>query len=74
MKEEEVINEELASVAGDDGLLATQIRLLVSWNSSLGQLEFDIGLLKFKGGDAPIVFWIICFLSFVLAISMLWQS
>lgn len=36
MKEEEVINEELASVAGDDGLLATQIRLLVSWNSILG--------------------------------------
>lgn len=41
---------------------------------SSGPLEFEIGVLKFKGGAAPIVFWIICFLSFVLSISMLWQN
>ena len=41
---------------------------------SNGPLEFEIGWLKFKGGAAPIVFWIICFMSFVLSISMLWRG
>lgn len=41
---------------------------------AIGPLEFEIAGLKFKGGAAPIVFWILCFLSIVLAISMLWQT
>lgn len=40
---------------------------------STGPLEFEIAGLKFKGGAAPIVFWIICFLSIVLSIKLLWQ-
>ena len=41
---------------------------------STGELEFDIAGLKFKGGAAPIVFWIICFLSIVISIQLLWQN
>jgi len=41
---------------------------------STGPLEVEIGVLKFKGGAAPIVFWVVCFLSFVLSINTLWQS
>jgi hypothetical protein len=41
---------------------------------STGPLEFEIGALKFKGGAAQIVFWVICFLSIVLSISLLWQT
>lgn len=41
---------------------------------STGPLEFEMAGVKFKGGAAPIVFWIICFLSIVLSIRMLWQS
>ncbi|MEM8496697.1 MAG: hypothetical protein AAF542_01660 [Pseudomonadota bacterium] len=41
---------------------------------AVGPLEFEIAGLKFQGGAAPIVFWILCFLSIVLAISMLWQT
>lgn len=41
---------------------------------SNGPLEFEIGSLKFKGGAAPIVFWIVCFMVIVSAIAMLWQS
>lgn len=41
---------------------------------AIGPLEFEIAGLKFKGGAAPIVFWILCFLSIVLAINMLWQT
>ena len=39
-----------------------------------GPLEFELAGLKFKGGAAPIVFWIVCFLSVVLSIRLLWQS
>ena len=41
---------------------------------STGPLEFEMAGVKFKGGAAPIVFWIICFLSIVISIHMLWQS
>lgn len=41
---------------------------------STGKLEFEAAGLKFKGGAAPIVFWIICFLSIVLSINLLWQN
>lgn len=39
---------------------------------STGTLEFEFSGLKFKGGAAPIVFWVICFLSIVLSIHLLW--
>jgi hypothetical protein len=41
---------------------------------STGPLEFEISGLKFKGGAAPIVFWLLCFLSISTAIGFLWQS
>jgi hypothetical protein len=41
---------------------------------SIGELEFELAGLKFKGGAAPIVFWVICFLSIVLSIRLLWQN
>lgn len=41
---------------------------------STGPIEFEIGGLKFKGGAAPIVFWIICFMVIVLSINLLWQN
>lgn len=39
---------------------------------SNGPLEFDIGGLSFKGGAAPIVFWVICFMCITGAMKMLW--
>ncbi len=41
---------------------------------SVGELEFELAGLKFKGGAAPVVFWVICFLSIVLSIRLLWQN
>lgn len=38
-----------------------------------GPIEFEVAGLKFKGGAAPIVFWIFCFLSITISIKMLWQ-
>jgi len=39
-----------------------------------GPIEFEIAGLKFKGGAAPIVFWVICFLSIAISIKLLWQN
>ena len=41
---------------------------------SAGDLAFEIAGLKFKGAAAPIVFWIICFLSITISIKMLWLN
>ncbi|MEM8967805.1 MAG: hypothetical protein AAGE93_15405 [Bacteroidota bacterium] len=41
---------------------------------STGEMEFEIAGLKFKGGAAPIVFWVLCFLSVVVSIKLLWQN
>ena len=41
---------------------------------STGEMEFEIVGLKFKGGAAPIVFWVLCFLSVVVSIKLLWQN
>ncbi len=41
---------------------------------STGEMEFEIAGLKFKGGAAPIVFWVLCFLSVVVSIKLLWQD
>jgi len=54
------------------GLGALFISLIL--RISAGPIEFELAGLKFKGGAAPIVFWIICFLSIVLSIQLLWQN
>jgi hypothetical protein len=41
---------------------------------SAGDLSFEIAGLKFKGAAAPIVFWVICFLSISTSIGLLWQT
>ncbi|MCG2589891.1 hypothetical protein [Rhodohalobacter sulfatireducens] len=41
---------------------------------STGPIEFEIGGVKFKGGAAPIVFWIFIFLCISTSIGLLWQS
>lgn len=38
-----------------------------------GKIEFEILSLKFKGAAGQIIFWILCFLSIVLAIKLLWN-
>ena len=40
---------------------------------STGPMEFEVSGVKFKGAAAPIVFWLLCFLSVALTIGLLWQ-
>jgi hypothetical protein len=38
-----------------------------------GKIEFEILGLKFKGAAGQIIFWILCFLSIVSSIKLLWD-
>ena len=43
------------------------------FHAAAGPLEFEIAGVKLKGAAAPVTFWILCFLSGVIAIKLLWQ-
>jgi hypothetical protein len=69
-----LISEQFPVIVGIPmaGLGALFVTLIL--RISIGELEFELAGLKFKGGAAPIVFWIVCFLSIVLSIRLLWQN
>lgn len=69
-----LISEQFPVIVGIPmaGLGALFVTLIL--RISIGELEFELAGLKFKGGAAPIVFWVICFLSIVLSIRLLWQN
>jgi hypothetical protein len=48
--------------------------LILILRISTGPLEFETGGLRFKGGAAPIVFWIIIFMAISMLIGLLWQN
>jgi len=52
------------------GLGALFVTLVLRISS--GPIEFEVAGVKFKGGSAPVVFWVLCFLVTVVAIKMLW--
>lgn len=39
---------------------------------STGPIEFSALGLTFKGASGPIVFWVLCFLAFIIGLKVLW--
>lgn len=54
-------------IAGFGALFVTLVLRISS-----GPIEFEAGPIRFKGGSAPIVFWVLCFLAMALATKLLW--
>ncbi|MDA1260848.1 MAG: hypothetical protein O3A20_09535 [Planctomycetota bacterium] len=54
-------------IAGFGALFITLVLRISS-----GPIEFEAGPIRFKGGSAPIVFWVLCFMAMVLATKLLW--
>jgi hypothetical protein len=50
------------------------LALVVFLGSTSGPIEFEAIGFKFKGAAGPIVMWILCFLSMVIAVHLLWRS
>lgn len=51
-------------------LMALCIVFLLRWTA--GPLEFEIGNLRLKGASGPVTLWVVCFLSIVASIWLLW--
>lgn len=56
-------------VAGSAALFITLVLRI-----STGPIEFEAGPIRFKGGSAPVVFWVLCFMAIALAIHLLWSD
>ncbi|MBK8228616.1 MAG: hypothetical protein IPK70_15755 [Flavobacteriales bacterium] len=54
------------------GLAALFMTLVL--RAANGPVEFNALGMEFKGGSGPIVFWIICFITIVLSIKLLWHE
>jgi hypothetical protein len=48
--------------------------LVSIFESANGPIEFELLGLKFKGASGPIIFWVLIFLSAVLALKLLWRT
>ena len=46
--------------------------LVVIFDEAYGDIKFSIWELKFEGASAPLILWILCFLSIILSVKMLW--
>ena len=39
-----------------------------------GDIKIEVGWLKFEGAAAPILFWVVVFTSFIIALKILWTD
>jgi len=71
---QEMIQSQFAVIVGLPiaGFGALFITLVLRISS--GPIEFEAGPIRFKGGSAPIVFWVLCFMAMVLATKLLWVT
>ncbi len=46
--------------------------LVVVFDEAYGDIKFSIWVLNFEGASAPLILWILCFLSIILSIKVLW--
>lgn len=68
----DLIEEQFPVLVGLPMAAFAALFLTVVLRITSGPIEFEAGPIRFKGGSAPIVFWVLCFLAITLAIKMLW--
>jgi hypothetical protein len=68
----ETFRKQFAAVVGLPAAALVALFLVLVLRMTDGPIEAEIGGLKFKGAAAPIVFWLLCFLSIAVAIKLLW--
>ncbi len=69
-----IIKDQVPAMVGIPmaGLAALFMTLVL--RAANGPVEFNALGMEFKGGSGPIVFWIICFITIVLSIKLLWHE
>ena len=67
-----IAKNHFAAVVGLPTAALASLCIVLILRISSGPVEFEAWGLKFKGAAAPIVFWILCFLTIAVCIRMLW--
>lgn len=67
-----VVRDHFAAAFGVPVSMMTALVLVIMLRVIVGPIEFKAGGVEFKGASAPIVMWILCFLSLAGALRMLW--
>jgi hypothetical protein len=66
--------EHFAAVIGLPMSAIAALFIVLVLRIASGPIEVEMGPLKFKGGAAPVVFWLICFIAIALMTKLLWSS
>jgi len=67
-----IAREHFAVIVGLPMAALASLCIVLVLRISSGPIEFEVWGLKFKGAAAPIVFWILCYLSIAVSIKILW--
>ena len=67
-----IVFQQLPAMVGLPMAAVASLFVVLILRISAGPIEFEIGPLKFNGGAAPIVFWVLCYLAIAMTIKMTW--
>jgi hypothetical protein len=67
-----IAQKQFAAVIGLPMSAIASLFVVLVLRIAAGPIEVEVGSFKFKGAAAPIVFWLLCFLSIATAIKLLW--
>ncbi len=67
-----VANQHFAAIVGLPLAALASLCIVLVLRISSGPIEFEAWGLKFKGAAAPIIFWVLCYLSIAASIKVLW--
>lgn len=68
----ELLRTQVRAVVGIPMAAISSFCVVMVLEANLGPIEFEVLGAKFRGASGPVVLWIFGFLSFVLAIQVLW--
>ena len=67
-----IIKEHYAVFIGLPCAAITSFLLVLILEQVHGEIEFSALGMNFKGGSGPIVFWVLCYLTIIISIKILW--
>ncbi len=67
-----VLSEHVRAVVGIPMAAVSSFCVVIILESRSGRIEFEVAGVKFRGASGPVVLWIFGFITFSLAIRLLW--
>lgn len=67
-----VLGEHVRAIVGIPMAAVSSFCVVIILESRSGRIEFEVAGVKFRGASGPVVLWIFGFITFTLAIRLLW--